>query len=796
MKIRNIIYNPEKYKLYRNDGLDNLLGYIFDEKLIRDDDRPSACFVVWLKLSEKELELNGVSTCFGKLYIEGGNPSNIEAFKQSFLQDRIRNWLFEKKDYKYSEGKEFLEIFRRKVKEKMNRISTKIDNKLSLDEFVQDISLWATTGSSLNKWMKKDEMWSNIKEIKEDYEVDVMDNKLSEAMLLSSEELKTKILNLTIPYEHKIVVKNESNNIRLVILGDTLVYLLMAYISFHLEPNIPEDLRMYSYYSEEAKSNFWFLNYYKCRYNQATFSSMDYSNWDAGISNDMINVIVNEIIEWTKLSGIYIDIFDKLLNIKNNCTVDGVKMENGLPTGWRWTTLINSLCNTIIVEMAIDRFKELYNTPILDMEYSVLGDDVIISSKIAGVETFMALNDIINNFGFTINKSKSWIEKGKAEFLKMKISKEGISGSVIRTIRSVLFSTEDEQYFRGDERRIIRADLWKLIINRYYSGSNDEEISHRMNVEEMEDIIVDDLWNSFNKRIKKSYITGWIQTPKVNGGDGTLSMLRHKFERYNYIMTLDSKKNYNIEKALNKIDWRWLHNNGTKWPKNKILQGVIQGITREKATEFKATIQQQTGLSVENESPYRYKLTIKEELTSQIPNMKSIRSMKIFNLKSSTGTKANTIFAWNRSKINGKDALMDYEDMANNQQLNNLQYVGERTLMDNESLTAVHRLRNNGKASLNLIDRCVKGELIPSNDNLVNIKFGEVLGPLIWNVVALSLILVDIRSFLTNESHLKIVWDNIFHKIKYGQFWINNIKIMENNVPTKYNILTYNTMVL
>jgi hypothetical protein len=102
----------------------------------------------------------------------------------------------------------------------------------------------------------------------------------------------------------------------------------------------------------------------------------------------------------------------------------------GLYSGWRSTMFLNSLMNKVYFEAAAELC-------IKDGGYSVvnrIGDDghAIVPTVYAALRQLCALNDA----NFEMNASKQIVGKGKAEFLRVSYSAEGIRGSVVRAICS------------------------------------------------------------------------------------------------------------------------------------------------------------------------------------------------------------------------------------------------------------------------------------------------------------------------------------------------------------------------
>lgn len=472
---------------------------------------------VTLKLVEAKVPLvKGVYTLFNKLSSRTDlTPS--DTFEQ-LHRKRLDKWLFT--DSSPNKSEEFYEKFRVHVKHIFGEANIEKKRRLRFENFILNRNVWATAGATSDK----DHFVKGAPKTKRTWAYSMSDKELLSNV---REGLKT---TPTLG----IVEKDEPGAVRLVILDDNYTYLLMSYVSYHLDRHLGAVPGLYNYKSNDQKLKTW-MGLSEMRELGTTGVSIDYSGWDEGIDLKMQNIILEEMRN--RMSGFLgEEIFDMIKFRMNNNHLDLEKyglgkrrIINGVPSGSRWTTLLNSICNLAINRIAINELGLIvYNL-------NVLGDDVVLQTyDLAGAKRYM---DLVSSYGFTINELKSHISRD-VEFLKITISDNGPRGVPLRAVRAIMWGSEDEAASMGDPMSVMnqRVDLWIKYFSRN-PGAYQEMKFRRM--------VVDDL-NGAVSVISKTRIKELLHSPRALGGLGLfVDQQLSTFSRF---------KSKPVEETLNKVE--------------------------------------------------------------------------------------------------------------------------------------------------------------------------------------------------------------------------------------------------
>jgi hypothetical protein len=455
--------------------------------------------------SLKELrikELDGISTAFGKLQFK----DKSEFVKNN--ESRIKSWFFNNGVHEIDGCTDkFRTRFRQKVKDILQSGSKKTVGKISLKTYINDFANWARPGAV--------EYGKEIKELQKLTGINIKKTKWAYALAAGPEHLFNLIketVSRARPPRYQVIEKSESETVRLIVLGDLVTYILMSYVSYHVEPYLKNADGLYMYWTKEKQYKFW-LN--KILYTKSEYWNLDldYSSWDEGITHDMINIICDELVDLFDSQYGKEQYVDYIRRSISSSIISGFgKSTSGLPSGSRWTTLINSIANSAILQIS----NELHEARTGDVDYmihyAVAGDDS--DCTLRSLSTCDGMMNELTKMGFTINKYKSKLSNKEGEFLKNTYNDVGVTGNPVRMLRSILWSVEDERYLYGDEKRIARINTW----NQYLSRLRGNNITFDWKV--VEQLIIDDMYGAFNRRFSKKKLKNCLRTQAAYGGIG------------------------------------------------------------------------------------------------------------------------------------------------------------------------------------------------------------------------------------------------------------------------------------
>lgn len=393
--------------------------------------------VVVLK-AQTDHELSALSTAFGRMY-----PKDLIANKS--LEDvRLNEWLFEVREH----SEEFYEKFSKAV------------------DFVYVQSKWnLTVDVSFRQWLKCFASWATSGTVVESDEV----KKVRKSLGMTKSKWATAVVDLSLyekvelelmkPDDVKVMSKYERNGIRNVIVAGLYGYLTQSYVMMFVERVLTGNRFLYNYLREEEKKEFWIKRLEKCG-RGSRFVDVDYSSWDSSVSHRMINVITGKLVKLIRdqfplSERKYVDdAFYKIVNI----TLEGKKVVNGLVSGSRLTTFINSVGNAgLNLAVSFECNDRLY----VD-DSTHLGDD-------GDGETSVGLvirSGKMKEWNFTVNLTKSTDQLAQGEFLKMEYSADRIGGNKFRLLGSLLWSGLERGVVSKRSASNERVILWNLWASR------------------------------------------------------------------------------------------------------------------------------------------------------------------------------------------------------------------------------------------------------------------------------------------------------------------------------------------
>lgn len=314
----------------------------------------------------------------------------------------ITDWVSGIREYGTKEASDFKNAFydskisewcRRRPKEKM----------LSFDEFCTDPMRWATSGGAPKVSLGGEEVRS-----KWAWALDKLKT-TSDLYGASLKERKTASVAL-----------KEEKKTRTVITTPMASYLRQCYMLYVLgTPEINSTMHDST------------LTEYLARSNSKYYMSIDASKFDHTVSKSEIMYIFALIKKYEPSLS---DLIDEELKDMDSLHISWNdrtwKYENGLLSGWRFTSLIGSL-RTCALSAYIQSKTNI------KFDYITQGDDIIIFSQ-RDLDKDAVLRNC-EDFGILTNKSKT-TNGPFGEFLKYRYSQKFVSGYCCRNIRSIFYA--------------------------------------------------------------------------------------------------------------------------------------------------------------------------------------------------------------------------------------------------------------------------------------------------------------------------------------------------------------------
>lgn len=551
LNVKDVIYKLVNFVSYYSK--------VLNKDLSVDD---NVCVLVLLLKYCKDVELSDLASAFGRFYL-------INEYENEYRKERFDKWMFTKREHTI-DGDE--ELFYKEFEKSADRILSKFDvgkinNKfITLEEFIKEVGLWGTSGSMFGM------------ELPKDFKDKIKKNKWGLAFSVEGVKMVNEVLD-AIKYKknvyYKSMQKNESTNVRYVVVADMVTYFIEAYISYFIEDSIGAIPSLYSFKSNRYKLN-WFEKRKLKLLLKKHILDIDYSGWDENITLRMLAIVILKLKLKTQRS--FLDnMFDFLIHAVYNSYLDGEKIENGLGSGRRWTTLLNSLINAIISDMAIrmsnNQMDDLDAVGTESIDLGVVGDDM--DGVFESIDAIMRYIKALDSMNFSINKLKSKVDL--PEFLKINYGLLGVSESPFRMLRSVLYSTEDERDQSKSEQVNSRLDNWAKILGRLnsYFRLQGEAIPEPVGLTEL---IIGDIWHVLDKKYSRKYIYRFLQSPSTVGGGGLGLKTINEYERgKKYWVSVNINNGvFSLDKLIgHKIDRVMKNSVISKFVNHRILQGMI-----------------------------------------------------------------------------------------------------------------------------------------------------------------------------------------------------------------------------
>ncbi|UQS94391.1 MAG: putative poly-capsid protein [Corcyphos virus 2] len=134
---------------------------------------------------------------------------------------------------------------------------------------------------------------------------------------------------------------------------------------------------------------------------------------------------------------------------------------NGLPSGWRWTAVLDTLLNIGSFRVVVNLAGEIRGKRVSIRHHYAQGDDVIFTCPSLG--DIRAILTIYGGLGYEVHPAKTYISKNRAEFLRRSYEPWGITGYAARTVGGLRFRNpiQEVPLVKG-ERLYARLVQWHL----------------------------------------------------------------------------------------------------------------------------------------------------------------------------------------------------------------------------------------------------------------------------------------------------------------------------------------------
>lgn len=438
-----------------------------------------AALALFLKKVDSELgPLEGCYTLFNRVALDASKP---DAFAKVF-KTRLESWLMTVPEHAEEHADQLFPYVKHVLR------NWRPVKQLAFKTFLLTRSLWAKAGAT-------DQVTP----------AGLQHSKAAWAYSLSDDELWAWWLaNKDASVRWKVFVKpDEVAAFRLIINSDTVTYLKCAYVSFLCEGSL-RDGNMFAFASPERKLQI-ITNIQDALARGEHGVAFDASNWDGTITHAILRRTISLLVANVHdadagLANLTAQTLSALIALPDGRELVAV---NGLGSGYRWTTLLNSVINEAL------QWKTAADAGLRWTQVSTLGDDVVaVSPKPFSLQQAAKA---YAEAGFKLNVSKSKAGQHEVEFLKQRIVPGRVSGVPLRALRAIMFSSSAE----GEESDTVwqqRNALWAKFAARM-GGAVSYLFPH----------MVRDLHGASRMmRPLTKYVHVWLATSAALGGGGWL----------------------------------------------------------------------------------------------------------------------------------------------------------------------------------------------------------------------------------------------------------------------------------
>lgn len=191
---------------------------------------------------------------------------------------------------------------------------------------------------------------------------------------------------------------------------------------------------------------------------------------------------------------------------------------NGVPSGWRWTALLDTLLNLSSFKVILDLIELRYSKRADVADLVAQGDDILFTCR--SLELAEQIISMYRWVGYDVHPEKTFVSRHRAEFLRRSYERGKLIGYRARGMLSILYRNPIKEPEMVKPMRIYsRVSVWNMMVLR---GACAERVVDLM----MED--------ARQAGIDEDKAAGFVLLPAAYGGAGVVpdSRLGGQLKRY------------------------------------------------------------------------------------------------------------------------------------------------------------------------------------------------------------------------------------------------------------------------
>jgi hypothetical protein len=425
----------------------------------------------------------------------------LPAVKPAVFKEEVISWVQKNIRHQLPDGS-WDERFRSGVRKFLHvSIQPTQRTPVTFSDWIEDVSHWGRSGST--KYPVRVRTVGGTRAMK---------NKWATAWGYTGQVLYKDAMKLR-PDELKVVQKRERGKVRGVIASGDSQYLRMSYVSYWLEDILRGHPQTTLFMSKKQRVEMWQR---MCRFGHSVRIPIDQSHFDWQPTRRMINIVLSEI---TRLimeeAGPWVDsllpIMRDIIYTMNRLTyVDTgagfVKYEKGILSGWRWTSLLDTVINAGEFNALWDWIKTEYGVEGEPYNINFQGDDIWTVLETYNQAILLAESYALTSF--EVNPFKFFVSFRRDEYLRQ-VARSGIvKGMPARMLPSIFYRNPlGIPPPKGVIRLRESFDSWLKLFGRA-----------KVNIPQFISVMIRDLSRDVGST--KDAINAWLGTPACLGGGG------------------------------------------------------------------------------------------------------------------------------------------------------------------------------------------------------------------------------------------------------------------------------------
>nr|QVU40016.1 hypothetical protein [Kamu toti-like virus 1] len=294
-----------------------------------------------------------------------------------------------------------------------------------------------------------------------------------------SDAAMAKNLKTVTPDEFHIMEKSEGGKIRPVVKTGSECFRKMDYLSQWMEDGFNK-CRLSTLFGDAIQQEDIDMEIMESVRQPGLWKvPMDQSNFDQHQSKRSLMTVMGAMGAWIweqtsseDFKIVWTCLWDSLFyeDVKVLCGEKSFKWRNGMPSGFRWTALLDTILNIVSFRVALNHCKDILGYTPRIYCHKAQGDDVAFAmEKLSEVATVMS---IYNDLGYEAHPLKTFYSRDRTEFLRRCYSRQGgINGYVTRSLLSTMYRNpiQEPPIIRA-ERLYSRLTAWQLSVVRGCDG--------------------------------------------------------------------------------------------------------------------------------------------------------------------------------------------------------------------------------------------------------------------------------------------------------------------------------------